>query len=87
VTGGRGEAISYSRIQMKSMTPGTDCRDCIFYNGEFCKIPFFSIHKNHPWDYCANFEPRMKDRNTESREIRGGDSSEGREHYSIARQG
>ena len=40
------------------MMPKTDCRNCLFYNGEFCKLPFFSNHKTNLWDYCISFDSK-----------------------------
>jgi len=45
---------------MKSSMPKTDCRDCLFYNGESCKLPFFSNHKANLSDYCIDFEPKRR---------------------------
>lgn len=47
---------------MKSSMPKTDCRDCLFYDAEFCKLPFFSNHKTNLSDYCINFEPKRRKR-------------------------
>lgn len=47
---------------MKNLMPKTDCRDCLFYDGESCKLPFFSNHKTNLSDYCINFEPKRRKR-------------------------